>query len=229
MSNRGNVTPVTTGTGPQVAGDAGDRSMGERILEAAVQVIRERGVTGATTKEIARGAGVSEGSIYNHFESKTALFGAAFGAVTGGMRAAMTELSGKVGKATVEENLAELTAAAVRFYAELLPMTGPVLANRDVLDWLRASGRSQGPLRGHTGLIRYLEAEQHTGRLARDADPAFIAVSLLGACQQHAFLTLLAGSEALADGARLPSDVDAYARQLVRTLLAHQLGSEASQ
>src|SRR6266516_4681661 len=68
-----------------------DQSMRERIVAAAIQMIRERGVTHATTREIARAAKVSEGSIYNHFENKTALFGAAFGAVTGGIRGAMRE------------------------------------------------------------------------------------------------------------------------------------------
>lgn len=197
--------------------------MRERIVEAAVQVIRERGVTGATTKEIARAAGVSEGSLYNHFENKTALFGAAFGAATGGIRTAMADLAGQVGQDTVEDNLVRLAAAAARFYGELLPMTGPVLANRDVLAWLRQTGRSAGPIQGHAGLIRYLEAEQRAGRLAARARPPFIAASLLGACQQYAFLSLLADPSALADGAGMPTDVDEYARQVVRTVLTAQL------
>ncbi|HZU16911.1 MAG TPA: helix-turn-helix domain-containing protein, partial [Candidatus Dormibacteraeota bacterium] len=41
--------------------------MRERIVAAAARVIRERGVVNATTREIAREAGVSEGSLYNHF------------------------------------------------------------------------------------------------------------------------------------------------------------------
>ncbi len=42
----------------------------ERILDAAAQVFARKGYHRATTKEIAAEAGVSEGSIYNYFESK---------------------------------------------------------------------------------------------------------------------------------------------------------------
>lgn len=200
-----------------------DKPMRERIIEAAVEVIRERGVTGATTKEIARTAKVSEGSLYNHFENKRALFGAAFGAVGSGIRAVVADLAKRVGEDTVEANLTRLAAAEIRFYANLLPMTGPVLANRDLQGWLRRTGRNAGPIQGNAGLIRYLEAEQRAGRLAEHAKPPFIAATLLGACQQYAFLSLLVGEAALAEGAGLPTDVDEYARQVVRTVLAAQL------
>ncbi|HSC35748.1 MAG TPA: TetR/AcrR family transcriptional regulator [Thermodesulfobacteriota bacterium] len=43
---------------------------GERIQSAALKLFIRKGITGTTTKEIARKAGVSEGSIYNYFESK---------------------------------------------------------------------------------------------------------------------------------------------------------------
>lgn len=43
---------------------------GERIQSAALGLFIRKGITGTTTKEIAKKAGVSEGSIYNYFESK---------------------------------------------------------------------------------------------------------------------------------------------------------------
>jgi len=43
---------------------------GERIQSAALKLFIRKGITGTTTKEIARKAGVSEGTIYNYFESK---------------------------------------------------------------------------------------------------------------------------------------------------------------
>ncbi|MFO7273435.1 MAG: helix-turn-helix domain-containing protein [Bacillota bacterium] len=45
-----------------------------RILKAALQVISERGYNGATTAEIARRAGVAEGTIYRYFKDKKELF-----------------------------------------------------------------------------------------------------------------------------------------------------------
>ena len=43
------------------------------ILAAAAEVFAERGYHRATIKDVARAAGVSDGSIYNVFENKTAL------------------------------------------------------------------------------------------------------------------------------------------------------------
>lgn len=44
-----------------------------QILEAAAKVFAEKGFHRASTKEIAKAAGISEGTIYNYFESKQAL------------------------------------------------------------------------------------------------------------------------------------------------------------
>jgi AcrR family transcriptional regulator len=198
--------------------------MRERIVAAAARVISERGVSGATTKEIARAAGVSEGSLYNHFESKTALFGAAFGAVAAGIREAMGELAGSVGRGTVEGNLERLATAAIRFYRELLPMAGPALADHDVTSWLRRGmpARGAGPIMGQLALAGYLEAERDAGRLAPTAEPGFIAAALLGACLQHAFTSILTEPAAMSS-ASMPAGPDEYARGIVRTVLERQL------
>ncbi|MEW8977859.1 MAG: TetR/AcrR family transcriptional regulator [Symbiobacterium sp.] len=45
-----------------------------RILDAALDLISERGYNGATTAEIARRAGVAEGTIYRYFKDKKELF-----------------------------------------------------------------------------------------------------------------------------------------------------------
>lgn len=195
--------------------------MQERIVTAAVRVMGERGVTNATTKEIAREAGVSEGSLYNHFENKAALFGAAFGLVTSGIRSAMQELFANAGQGTVEANLARFAATAIRFYGELLPMTGSVLADREVLGWLQRTGRAGGLSQGHAALVRYLQAEQEAGRLAPDAQPAYLAAAVLGACQHRAFAALVGGS-AVEQPPGLDTDVDEYARGVVRVVLSAQ-------
>jgi AcrR family transcriptional regulator len=45
----------------------------EQILEAATRVFADKGFSRATTREVAREAGISEGTIYNYFEDKGAL------------------------------------------------------------------------------------------------------------------------------------------------------------
>jgi AcrR family transcriptional regulator len=49
------------------------RARREQIIEAATRVFAEKGFRRATTREVARAAGVSEGTIYNYFEDKDAL------------------------------------------------------------------------------------------------------------------------------------------------------------
>jgi AcrR family transcriptional regulator len=46
----------------------------QRILAAAREVMLEQGLVRATTREIARAADVSEGTLYNHFANKQELF-----------------------------------------------------------------------------------------------------------------------------------------------------------
>jgi AcrR family transcriptional regulator len=49
------------------------RARREQIVEAATRVFAEKGFRRATTREVARAAGVSEGTIYNYFEDKDAI------------------------------------------------------------------------------------------------------------------------------------------------------------
>jgi AcrR family transcriptional regulator len=199
--------------------------MRDRILAAAVNVMRDRGVTNTTTKEVARAAGVAEGSIYNHFANKTELIAAAMGQVTSGMREAIATLFSQVGQGSLEDNLAGYAEVAIGFFGDLLPITGPAMGDRDLLEWLRRGGQHEGadpapgPVLGHAGLIGYLEAEQRGGRLPATAAPPYLAAILLGACQQYAFLQLFTQPEAIVAVARLPAEPADYARQLAHIVL----------
>ena len=44
-----------------------------KIETSALKLFAERGVDQTTTRDIAAGAGISEGAIYRHFESKDAM------------------------------------------------------------------------------------------------------------------------------------------------------------
>ena len=46
----------------------------QQIIEMALDIFVEKGFTGATTSEIARAAGVAEGTIFRYFSSKRELF-----------------------------------------------------------------------------------------------------------------------------------------------------------
>lgn len=187
-----------------------------RILDAASTVMSERGLAGATTKEIARAAGFSEATLYKHFQDKEDLF------LTVMRERLPTEFIGylagladRAGTGTVRALLREVAAAAVPFYRDLAPMLGSAFAQPDLLarhqQILRATGL--GPHLALSALADYLDAEQRLGRLAERAQPLALAALLLGACFQRAFLIEFEG-EHLDD-----RPADEFARMLVDSLL----------
>ena len=67
--SRANITPVDPNTGRE--------DTLERILEAAVRVFAENGYARSTTRALAAAAGITEVTLFRHFESKEKLFAAA--------------------------------------------------------------------------------------------------------------------------------------------------------
>lgn len=60
-------------TGTQPAADDPFAARREQILDAATTVFAAKGFHRATIREVARAAGVADGTIYNYFENKAAL------------------------------------------------------------------------------------------------------------------------------------------------------------
>ncbi len=88
----------------------GARSTRARIERAALDLFVARGVDAATTRDIAAAAGVSEGAIYRHFDSKDELASQIFLEIH-------TRLAGLVREAAARKmSLAEQTRAVVDAY-----------------------------------------------------------------------------------------------------------------
>ena len=187
----------------------------ERIVDAAERVLRERGIAGATTKEIARAAGLSEGSLYNYFAGKEELFLAVLGERLPPFVGLIRAFPGRAGTGTVAGNLAEVARAALAFYRQAVPMGASFFADPGLLARHRAllRERGAGPHRANEAVAAYLRAEQHRGRVRADADPAALADLLLGACLLRAYW-----SEFLAEAAP-PEDEAGYVDGIVATLL----------
>jgi AcrR family transcriptional regulator len=188
----------------------------ERILDAAVQVMRTRGFARTTTKEIARAAGYSEATLYKHFDDKFALFLAVLHERLPSFRPFVEELTRAPGEGRLRGNLAATARHAIGFYAESFPVSVSVFAEPDLLAAHRAAmtGQDAGPDRPVTALTRYLRAEQQRGRVRAGADCAAAAGLLLGACFQFAFLASFAQRRAGS------TEVAAYADAITDTLLA---------
>lgn len=83
----------------------------DRIVAAARRLFAERGYRGATTSEIARAAGVAEGTIYRHFKDKKELFLACVEpAVSAAVDAALQMPSGQSPREVVRQRIAARVA-----------------------------------------------------------------------------------------------------------------------
>ncbi len=169
----------------------------ERILQAARSVILARGLVRATTREIARAAVVSEGTLYNYFTSKEELFLAALGQLPSGFISLIVGLPRRAGTETVRAILRDVARAGLDFYREAIPMGASIFADVDLLARHREllASRGAGPQRANEAVAAYLRGEQDLGRVARGADPEAVAYLLLGALYQRAYWEQFLGEE----------------------------------
>ena len=188
----------------------------ERIVEAAERVMRTRGLAWATTKEIACAAGYSEGTLYNHFEDKEDLFLSVLRERLPNFVALVRDLPERSGRGTVRGNLEEVASAALAFYDESVPMAASVFSRPELLARHREGVRKRdgGPHKANEAVAAYLRAEQHLGRVLRDANPEAAAALLLGACYQRAFHSHFLGEEVLAG-----SGEESFIKDIVQAIM----------
>jgi AcrR family transcriptional regulator len=187
----------------------------ERIVDAAERVMRTKGLARATTKEIARVAGYSEGTLYNHFDDKEDLFLSVLRERLPDFVALVRDLPERSGRGTVRGNLEEVSSAALAFYDKSVPMAASVFSQPELLarhqEGVRK--RNRGPHKANEGVAAYLHAEQLLGRVRRGANLEAAAALLLGACYQRAFHLHFLGEEVLASGE------ERFVKEIVQTLM----------
>ncbi len=181
----------------------------QQLLDAAAEVFSERGYARATTKEIAKAAGVSEGTIYRHFADKKRLFQAVFMDRNATNSAAITRLPDLAGTKTVRENLLFLVRAIEDVEANVAPLQAAISSDKELAVALFATA---GPptaglpaIAPLAPLARYLEAEQKLGRVRADVDATHAAFALFAI----PFAAVVTGRMARAAG--VPDDVDMVA------------------
>lgn len=97
----------------------------ELILEAARRAFSQRGdATGTTIKDIAAEAGISEGIIYRHFESKDELF---YEAAVAPLNEAIRQGVEKIKQLDLDTPGADQHELAVAYYREMVPMLADVV------------------------------------------------------------------------------------------------------
>lgn len=168
-----------------------------KIADAAEQVLLRNGLAKTTTKEIARAAGCSEGSLYNHFSSKEDLF---LHVIRGQLKHLMRTLSSlqtMAGKETVRRNLEQVALAALEDFNSSMSLIGSIFSEPGLLLRQREGFelRNEGPHRANEAVEAYLNQEKQLGRVGEGTDSRAIADLLLGSCFQHAFQINFLGKE----------------------------------
>lgn len=159
------------------------------ILDAARDVFLSRGFR-ATTAEVAARAGISEGSIFKRFRSKTELFQAAMGSLDE-QPAFITQLSTKVGAGELRDQLIALGRALAEHMRRVVPLHLMAWSNPgpDGAPAMYAQ-QNPAPLELLKTLAGYFAAEMRGGRLAR-RDPEIVARTFVGSVHNFVVFDLL--------------------------------------
>jgi len=162
----------------------------KQILEAAREVFLAEGF-GASTIEIARRAGVSEGSIFKRFSTKDELFFAAMGEVS--IPQWIRSLEALSGQGDIRENLVAISFRIIEFLREVLPRL-IVLHSKGMLPPDRSSLGESPLAQILRALTAFFEEEASLGRI-RTCNPEIPARILLGALTSHVLMNCLPVSD----------------------------------
>lgn len=180
----------------------------EEILEAAREVFREEGIQG-TTAEIARRAGISEGTIYRRWPTKNELFHAALDLPS--PPPWVETLEAVEADDDLFEAMDRISLEILDFFEEVLPKISMVTSNLGE-EQLFDSESDAPPVRALKPMTRFFERERKRGRVRR-CDPEVVARMYLGSLMHFAFAEMSGINEIL------PMPRETYVRGIVTTLL----------
>jgi AcrR family transcriptional regulator len=187
--------------------------MGRRKLvedDALLAVVREafveKGIA-ASTRDIARRAGISEAAIYQRHPTKAHLF---FAAMVPPALNVEDLFSAPVNDLSVLEQLEGIALGMMRYFREVVPILMRLVTHAEFDLETFALRHPDSPFgRMHLGLIQYLESQRARGRIvAEHVGPA--ALTLFAALHSLAFLKRLGVHGGTFD--------DAVIRAMVRSL-----------
>jgi AcrR family transcriptional regulator len=168
---------------------AGKTSRRAEILAATEKLIRSRGLSGVTTREIAEAAGCSEGALYVHFKGRVDLLLAVLEESLPDMLKPLDSLQQAVGRATPQRNLEAALRGVFSFHRRVTPMLASLFAEPELLTAYRKSltRAGKGPHRATGRLAGYILAEQSLGRIDPAVDAKVAATLLMSASFFRAF------------------------------------------
>lgn len=169
----------------------------------------------ATTAEIARRAGSSEGTLFKRFQSKWGLFHAVMEKAHDGGRTWTSRLSERVGRRTIAEELEEAANEGIDFFRLVVPLHMLSGLSTEHTKMLTRHWSEHHPaLEARRRMEGYFEAERRLGRIRR-VDVEVTARIFQGTLYNFAVSELLTGPY---EPSPLPQEK--FVRHFVETLLS---------
>lgn len=162
------------------------------LIEAARATFAELGMR-ATTAEIARRAGVSEGILFKRFRSKWELFHAVMLHIDRRGRAWTDGLSARVGRGVLFEELEAIAHEGIDFFRLLVPMhmmsgSSPEHTEIAKKEW----GNTHPALESRRSFEAYFEAERKLGRIGA-VDAEVLARTFTGSIYNFVVMEIITG------------------------------------
>jgi AcrR family transcriptional regulator len=187
----------------------------ETLLDAARAVFLEHGIR-ATSAEVAKRAGVSEGTLFKRFRTKEQLFHAAMSVPLEDDSAQFVgSLASRVGQGSLREQFEEVALLGIAFFRKIVPL--------HMMSWSSQSKNDgNGPynekgehraIQGRRLFEGYFEGERRIGRL-RNVDVSVLARTFMGAVYNFVAMEVIVGQ-----GDPLPMPAETFVRGLVDILL----------
>ena len=186
----------------------------ETLLESARETFLELG-PGASTQELARRVGVSEGTLFKRFGSKLGLFQAAVRVPDPEEQPWRKGMLERAGEGDLEAHLLELALGFGRYIEESLPAMQTIhryggLTSAQVRELCGEDAPAQ--LKMLSSFSEFFTREIELGRI-RPTNPATLADLFIGGVVHHCHARLYFGDY-------LSEDLDAFAERFVRDFTA---------
>ena len=165
----------------------------EEILRATHDLLRERGMAKLTTREVAERAGVSEGSVFYHFEDRFGLLKAVFERALGPLHLQEAEPGADDDLRTTVTGMSESIEAFLNQSLDVLMAAQSDSVLRDSVHAFMLES-DYGPHRGIAGIGAYIAAKQQTGAVRADVDPNVVASMIINDAFQRAAVPKLIGN-----------------------------------
>jgi AcrR family transcriptional regulator len=187
------------------------------ILQAAETIMRSRGLTGVTTREISKVVGCSEGALYFHFKGRLELLLAMLEESLPDMLGPLQTLRESVGKRSPQGNLATALLGVFKFHLRVVSGTAGLFAEPELLMAYRKSlaRQNKGPHLSIGVLTDYIAAEQELGRIDSRVDAKLAAYLLMSASFFRAFMENFSGKP-------MQPTWNQFVKQLVGTVAPQQ-------